>query len=173
MPEQATALQRSEEKAPKLVKYESLADRVDDIFKSISKRAYQLFESSGRPFGHELEDWFKAEGEILHPVHLNMVETDKALEVKAEVPGFTPKDLEISVEPRRLTISGKRETKKEEKKGKTVYSESCASEIFRSVDLPAEVDAEKVSATLDDGVLNLEMPKTAGSKKSEIKATAA
>jgi HSP20 family protein len=172
MTEQGTALQRAEQKGPKLVKFENLTDRIDNIFNSISKRAYELFELNGRTLGHELDDWFKAEGEILHPVHLNVVETDKALEVKAEVPGFTAKDLEISVEPTRLTISGKRETKKEEKKGKTIYSESCASEIFRSVDLPAEVDADKISATLDNGVLNLEMPKAAGTKKIEIKSAA-
>jgi HSP20 family protein len=173
MAEQGTALQRAEQKTPKLVKHESFEHRIDDILNSVSKRAYELFESNGRTFGHELDDWFKAEEEILHPVHLNMVETDKALEVKAEVPGFNAKELEISVEPQRLTISGKRETKKEAKKGKTVYSESCASEIFRTVDLPAEVDAEKVSATLDNGVLNLEMPKTAGARKIEVKASAA
>ena len=48
------------------------------------------------------------------------------------------KELEIRVEPRRLIIAGKRETKKEEKKGKAVYAEECSDQIFRVRDLRVE-----------------------------------
>ena len=100
---------------------------------------------------------------------------DDSLEVKAEVPGFNEKEIEVSVEPRRLTITGKRETetKKEEKKSKTVYSEFCSNQILRIVDLPASVDAEKTIATLKNGVLQLTMPKVAKAKTIEIKPRAA
>ena len=81
--------------------------------------------------------------------------------VKAEVPGFEVKDLEVTLEPQRLVISGKRETKEETKKGKTVYKEQCSNEIFRAVPLPAEVDASKATATLKNGVLELQVPKSA------------
>ena len=102
---------------------------------------------------------------------MSLVETDDSLEVKAEVPGFNEKEIEVSVEPRRLTITGKRETetKKEEKKSKTVYSEFCSNQILRIVDLPASVDAEKTIATLKNGVLQLTMPKVAKAKTLEIK----
>jgi HSP20 family protein len=76
----------------------------------------------------------------------------------AEVPGFNDKELQVTAEPSRLTISGEREASKEEKKGKTVCSETCSNEIFRVVELPAEVNTEKVAATLKDGVLQLRMP---------------
>jgi HSP20 family protein len=89
------------------------------------------------------------------------------------VPGFSTKELTIDVEPRRLTISGKHETKEESKKGKTVYSEQCAKEILRVVDLPAEIDSSKVNATLKDGVLNLEMPKAAHAKTVRVEPRAA
>jgi HSP20 family protein len=89
--------------------------------------------------------------------------------VRAEVPGFTTNDLEVSVEPECLTITGKRETKEErEKEGKVVYSERCADEILRVIDLPAAVDPTKVTATLKDGVLDLEMPKAAPAKKIKV-----
>jgi HSP20 family molecular chaperone IbpA len=48
--------------------------------------------------------------DMLHPVHVNIVEAEDSLEVKAEAPGFREKEIEVSVEPRRLTITGKRET---------------------------------------------------------------
>lgn len=54
--------------------------------------------------------------------HLELVESDDNLTVRAEVPGFNVKELEINVEPRRLTIAGKHQTQEEIKKGKTIYS---------------------------------------------------
>jgi len=79
----------------------------------------------------------------------------------------------IIVEPRRVTISGKRETSKEEKKGKSVYSETGCDQILRVVDLPAEVETDKVTAILKNGVLALTMPKVAKSRSIRIQAKAA
>lgn len=141
-----------------------LAD-VQKTFDAISRRAFEIFEGNGRVFEHDIEDWSKAEKEMFHPVHLDLTETDESIVVKAEVPGFNEKELDITVEPTHLTISGKRESNKEEKKGKSVYSESCSNEIFRSVTLPAEVETGKAAATLKDGILQLTMPKAA--KKPE------
>jgi HSP20 family protein len=84
------------------------------------------------------------------------------------VPGFSAKELEINVEPRRLTVSGKHETKEETKRGKTIYSELCAGEILRVVDLPTDIDTSNVSATLKDGVLNVKMAKTPAPKSVRI-----
>lgn len=160
MPEAATALKRTDEPT-KPIQPVSLFDQMEDTFKAITRRAYELFETSGREFGRDMDNWFQAERELLHPVHLNITETNGALEVKAEVPGFTEKELEISVESRRLTIAGKKETKKEEKKGKTVCAECHSEQILRTVELPVEVEPEKVSATLKHGVLEVTLPKMA------------
>jgi HSP20 family protein len=97
-----------------------------------------------------------------------MAESDDNLTVRAEVPGFSTKELEINVEPRRLTITGKHEAQEESKKGKTIYSERCVKEILRVVDLPAEVDSSKVSAILKDGILKIELPKAAHAKAVRI-----
>ena len=169
MPETGTAVQRVEKpSALRTTRPESLLDSVDEIFDSIARRAFGIFESNGQIFGRDLEDWFKAEGELLHPVHLTLTESGDTVEVKAEVPGFSEKELEISVEPHRLTISGKRESDKEEKKGKTVYSTRCSDQILRIVDLPTEVEADKVTATLKNGILDLAMPKAAKARSVNI-----
>lgn len=167
-------LPRNEEKIAILpAKSEGMKSRVAEMFDNISRRAYELFDGSGRHFGHDLEHWFKAEMELLHPVHVRVTESGNNLEVEAEVPGFNEKDLQVSVEPMQLTITGKRDSTKEEKKGKTVYSESCSSEILRIVDLPVMVDPEKVTATLKNGMLQLTMPKAVRAKTVEIRSAAA
>jgi len=146
---------------------------MDEIFDAISRRAFAIFQGDGRIFGHELDNWLRAEREPLYPAHVNVSESGDALEVKAEVPGFSEKKLEINVEPLRLTIAGKRETKKEEKKGKTVYAEECSDQILRVVDLPAEVEADKATATLKNGVLELTLPKSAKSRGIRVQPKAA
>lgn len=153
--------------------FENLFERANNMFDTISRRAYEIFEGNGRLFGRDLEDWFQAERELLHPVHVHVTESGDALEVKAEVPGFSEKELEINVEPRRLVITGKRESKKEEKKGKTLYSEACSDQIMRMIDLPAEVETEKVTATLKNGVLDLNLPKSAKARSVRIEPRAA
>lgn len=168
---EAIAVKRAEEpSAITRAKTGDLISRMDEIFDSISRRAFELFEGNGRFLGRELEDWLRAEGEILQPVRINVSESDESLEVRAEVPGFTEKELEINVEPRRLTIAGKRESKKEEKKGKTLYAEETSDQILRVVNLPADIDTEKVTATLKNGVLELSMPKTSRTRKIQPKA---
>jgi HSP20 family protein len=148
-------------------------DNLSEIYNSIAQRAFEIFEDNGSVFGSDLENWLQAESELLHPVHVNVVDEGESLNVRAEVPGFTTKDLEVSVEPECLTITGKRATKQKcEKEGKPVYSECCADQILRVIDLPAAVDTAKVTATLNDGVLELEMPKAAPPKKIIVQAKA-
>lgn len=171
---EALATKRAEEPAMlATLRPGSLIERMDEIFDTISRRAFDIFENNGRLLGRELDDWLRAERELLHPMHINLTESDDALEVKAEVPGFSEKELEIGVEPGRLTIAGKRETKKEEVKGKTVYAEECSDQILRVVDLPVEIETEKVTATLKNGVLELMLPKTAKSRRVRIQPRAA
>ncbi|MBI3894654.1 MAG: Hsp20 family protein [Acidobacteria bacterium] len=153
---------------PKFVPAEELFARMQGVLDRVARRAYEIFENDGRGFGRDWENWFEAESEFLHPVHLDIVEAENALTVRAEVPGFNADQIEVSVEPRRLTISGKRESRSEQKKGRMVYSDRCSNQFLRVVNLPADVDADKVSATLNRGILELEIPKAAPPKKVSI-----
>jgi len=170
----ATAMQPAKTTAvAKQTEPQNVADRIQQVFDSIENRAFEIFNNSGRWFGHDLSDWLQAESEILHPLHLEIAESEEALTVRAEVPGFTAKELDIHVEGNRLTIAGKHESKEESKKGTTIYSERCAKEILRTIALPSDVDGSKVNATLKDGVLNLELPKAPHAKNVKIEARAA
>ena len=168
-----TAVQRAQEPvAITPAGSQSLLERMDEVFNEISKRAFEMFDGNGRVFGRELDDWLKAEREILHPVQIQLSESGDSFEVKAEVPGFTEKELEISAEPGRVTISGKRETSKEEKKGKTVYSETGSDEILRVVELPTNIDTDKITATVKNGILTLVLPKAASARTVRIQPKA-
>lgn len=151
----------------------SLDKYMNELYDKIAQRAFSFFGDDGWIHGHDLDHWLKAESEFLTPVSVELSETDTEVSVRAEVPGFSEKDLEIGVEPGRLFIKGKVEKKSEEKKKKTIYSEISSNEIFRSVSLPADVDPEEVTAVLKNGVLEITMAKAVPAKKVAVTAKAA
>jgi HSP20 family protein len=152
----------------RLVPAGELFERMEKLYDQVARRAFEIFENNGRNFGRDLENWFRAEAELLHPAHVGVSETDKEVAVRAEVPGFAANELEVSVEDRKLTIAGKRETKEERTENKTVYKEHCSNQLLRVVQLPTSVDTAKAEATLKDGILELKLPKTAAAKKIAI-----
>lgn len=78
-----------------------------------------------------MEDWFIAESELLHRVPLEMSETETELRITAALPGFTGKDIEVTVEPHRLFIRSEREEKSDDKKKReVVYSERRSDEVY-------------------------------------------
>jgi HSP20 family protein len=152
----------------KVIPFEKLFDEVKQITDTVRERAYGIFEAQGRLFGREWSDWFQAEEEVLHPVHLTLSESPDSFTLQAEVPGFRADELEVSVEARRLTIAGHRESTKERKAEKTIFSERCSDRILRAVDLPADVDPEKVQATLKNGMLAITMARAAAARKIRV-----
>src|SRR5207244_3615905 len=96
----ATALQPLREIASLKPFTDDFSQRSKEIYDSIARRAFEIFESSGRVSGRDHEDWLKAEAELLHPVHLDIAESDEAITVRAEVPGFSARALEMVLAPR-------------------------------------------------------------------------
>jgi HSP20 family protein len=139
---------------------EEILNQCSQTHELIARRAFEIFESSGGSPGHDLEDWFRAESELLQPVSLNTTELYDEYVVRAEVPGFGGRDIRISVEPRCLAVSGKLEAKEEGENGSVIHSALCANRIFRTLELSSDVDTSAVSATVQDGILGVHLPKT-------------
>ena len=155
------------------VSLDSLLKEMSEWSDLIAKRAYELFAASGFSNGHDREDWLKAEQELLTPVALEVKEGKDEFVVKAEVPGFEAKDLDIHLNGSHLVIEGKRETSKKEKEKDTdtSYTESKSQQIYRMIELPAAVLADKTRAVLKNSVLELRLPKA--EKPKQIAITAA
>lgn len=138
----------------------------------IAKRAYDLFQWRGFENGHDLDDWFAAERELLQPMPLELKETDSDLIVTASIPGFDAKDLDVRIDGTTLTIRGQKETNKEKKEdGKVLYSERRADRTFRSIELPVAVKPDAIRANLTKGTLEIAMPKAAKPSRIEVKAS--
>jgi HSP20 family protein len=147
-----------------------LAREINDL---IARRAYELFESRGCAHGHDREDWLTAMSEILLNVRLDITETETGLTIRADVPGFSEQDLEVRTAPRSVCITGKRQEAAEQKEGEAVYFERRSNQIFRVLDLPSQIDPERVNATLSDGILEIKLMKVGMGKKISVLAKAA
>lgn len=168
-----TSLSKETNPGLHLVEFDKMFDRMQKTYEAIAQRAYKLFEERGRMPGYDLNDWFKAESEMFRFVPISITEKDNQLILKAEVPGFSEKELDVAVEPGRVVITGKSETEEERKEGKTVYSERRRGEIFRDICLPATIDPEKVVATLKNGTLELNLTKLPKKESTKIAVKAA
>ena len=102
---------------------------------------------------------------------LEVVESDKEVVVKAEMPGLDPKDIDIRVSGNVLTLSGEKKEEKEEKKEGYYRSERRYGSFFRSVELPQGAKADDVIAEFDKGILTLKIPKTGepAARRIEVK----
>ena len=100
---------------------------------------------------------------------LDIAETKNELVVKAEVPGLTPKDIDISLSDGVLTIKGEKKQEKEEKELDYHLVERSYGSFTRSIRLPKEVQSNKINASYKDGILRVTLPKSEEAKKKEIK----
>lgn len=91
---------------------------------------------------------------------LDVVETDRDVTIRAEVPGVDPKDLDVSVSENQLLIAGEKREHSEEKQGSFYRAERRFGSFRRSVPLPAGVDAENVNAEYANGVVTIRLAKT-------------
>jgi HSP20 family molecular chaperone IbpA len=117
-----------------------------------------------------MDHWFRAQADLFHPSHSEIEEDADSVMARTEVPGFSADQLEVGLEPHRVTIVGKRETQHEQKRGKIVYADGCSGQNYRVLDLPAEVALGRANVTLRNGILELELSKAIATPKSRAAA---
>lgn len=115
-----------------------------------------------RAFDRELANW---DDNVMGAYPVDIREDDNAVYVEAELPGFAKEQIDVSIENGVLTITAQRDAKtKQDEKGQTHLHERRFTQVSRSFTLPNTVDAGKVDAKLDNGVLHLKL-----TKRDEVK----
>jgi HSP20 family protein len=99
----------------------------------------------------------------------DVIETDKEIVLKAELPGVKKEDVSVEIEGDTLTIKGERKEEKEEKGKKMHRVERFYGSFMRSFTLPENVDAKAIAAEMKDGVLEVHLPKTAAPERKATK----
>jgi HSP20 family protein len=103
---------------------------------------------------------------------VDVFEKEDRFVVKAELPGMKEEDINVSVVGDTLSIKGERKTETEVKDEDYYRCERSYGSCYRSIPLPPNVDADKIEASFEDGVLEVALPKSAKVKPKKIAVSA-
>src|SRR5579863_5139393 len=133
-------------------------------YSTLQDRMNRLFRESYSPEGPE--EALTTTG-FAPPV--DIYEDEHTITLKLEVPGIDEKDIDVRIENNTLTVHGERKIEKEEKEENFRRVERQYGSFTRTFTLPTTVDAEKVTATYDKGILKISLAKKAEAKPKQIK----
>ncbi|PSC07029.1 Hsp20/alpha crystallin family protein [Alsobacter soli] len=134
-----------------------------DPFMSLRREMDRMFDDFTRgwpaPSGME-------QGGFLTP-KVNVAETEKGLEVTADLPGVDPKDIQVDLTDGVLTLKAEHKSEKEEKDEAKRYHlvERSSGSYMRRFSLPFEADEDKIDASFEKGVLKISIPRSASAEK--------
>jgi HSP20 family protein len=104
---------------------------------------------------------------------VDIFEEKDAIRIMAEVPGVKPEDVKISLEGNVLTVHGQKQQRAEERTERVHRYERTYGEFERTFSLPATVDASKITAAYEHGILTLTLPKIEQAKPRQIQVEVA
>jgi HSP20 family protein len=133
---------------------DELEHQMDDIFGLRALRRFPMME----------REWVPA---------MEMIDKGDQYIIKAELPGMKEEDVDVSLSNDILTVKGEKKSEKEVKEEDYYFSERGYGSFSRSLSLPSDVDAKKVEADFEDGVLKITLPKMAEVKSEKIQIKAA
>ena len=139
---------RNNDSAPELRSFRNDVNRLFDDFFNL--RTAGLFDS----------EWLPA---------MDVIEDEKIIRIKADVAGINENDLDVTITGNVLTISGKKEEKKENKGENYIFSERRSGAFSRSVTLPAGFRQKDVKGELKNGVLTITLEREKPVKNEKIK----
>jgi HSP20 family protein len=146
--------------------FESLRRDVDRLFDDFSGGMWRS------PFGRsffDLEPFRRGEGTFGAVPAVDVTQTDKGYEITAELPGMAEKDIDVKLANGVLTIRGEKRDEKEEKNKDYYVRERSFGSFERSFQLPEDVDADKINASFNKGVLTIMVPRSAQAQRAEKK----
>ena len=141
-------------------------DRMFD--ESFSRGWMRPFHFGHPSLGHSSWSHLPAPFEGRTP-HVDLVDRDKEVFIKAELPGVDKDDLEVTITDKSVTIKGSTRTEEKEEKGDYYHCEISQGSFSRTLALPSEVDTDKAKAKFKHGVLKLTIPKVKKSSRKSVK----
>lgn len=139
----------------------NLQRSANHAFAPIQREFNRLFEQLG-------SGW-EAFTELEISPRMDLQDTKDAVQVTIELPGMTQEEIKIAIADDILTVSGEKKAEKEGEDENYRFSERAYGAFSRSIALPRSIDAEKITATMADGVLKIVAPKDGAAAAKTIK----
>ncbi len=136
-------------------------------FRELEEMERRFEDILGRPFTPAAWRRFPIEERGWAPA-IDVFEKEDRFVVKAELPGMKEEDIDVSIVGDTLTIKGEKKTESEAKEEDYYCCERSYGGFLRSIALPANVDANKIEASYEDGVLEIALPKAPEIKPKKV-----
>lgn len=137
-------------------------------FMSLQREIDRLFEDFSRGF-----PTIAGNGATALMPSMDVTETDKEIEITAELPGLEEKDVQINVADNILTIRGEKKAEKEQKDKNYRLVERSYGSFERTLELPEGVNADAIKANISKGLLKVTIPKPAPTQAKKIEVMSA
>ncbi|MEZ5665937.1 MAG: Hsp20/alpha crystallin family protein [Alphaproteobacteria bacterium] len=144
--------------------FESLRREVDRLFEDFGSGGWRFPRSF-----FDIEPFRRTGAGLGAAPAVDVVEKDDGYEVNAELPGMAEKDIEVKLSNGSLTIRGEKKEESEQKDKNFYLKERRYGSFERSFRVPEGVDADKIAARFDKGVLTVMLPKKPEARKPEKK----
>lgn len=133
------------------------------------ERLFERFVSTGwmRPMGWNWPLWGGFDTSTRTP-QLDIIDRDKEILVRTELPGVDKKDISVSANDQTLNIHGTVRREQVEQRKDFVRCEITSGDFSRSLPMPAGIDTSSISATLHDGILEIILPKHPGQQRRAV-----
>jgi len=154
---------------------EAVPRREIDIFDEMDRMFDTMFHHGWhggwlRPFREVWPQWAKLDETFdVGTPRVDVIDRDKEMLVRAEVPGVDKKDLHLDLTERHLCIKGERRREETKEEGELVRSEIARGTFSRTILLPEDLDFDKAKADFKDGILEIHLPKTHKTERRHIK----
>lgn len=139
----------------------TLQHSASSVFAPVQREFNRLFD--------QLANGWETFAELELSPRMDVHETKDAVELTIELPGMTQDDVKIAIDDDVLTISGEKKAEKDIKEENYRVCERSYGAFSRSITLPRSVDADKIKATMSEGVLNIVAPKAGATVAKTIK----
>lgn len=152
-----------------------LASNTDDVFlaeiakmnETLGKRAFELFCARNSEDGNDLQDWFTAESELFRKVPCEVMEKGNEIMIRAEVPGFNQRELQVRLEDSCVYITGHKERMVQSSSVERVFSDRESKDLFRRIESPVKINPARVTTSLHEGVLTIFVAKAETAEKAQ------
>jgi HSP20 family molecular chaperone IbpA len=150
----------------------SLFDQLREMQDRVTQRAYEIFEQNGGASGSALENWTRAERELVWKPAFELSEKDGQFQLEAAIAGVEAKDIHVEVTAEDIILTADTQHRHSERKGMVHHCEFVTGKMFRSIHLPKKIDPDKVKAEFKNGLLRLtaEIAEEARTKKRKRQA---
>ena len=140
---------------------QTVLEQLKVITDSIRSQAFNIFQNRNGGNGSDVNDWLQAERDVVWSPASELVDDKKEFRARIALPGFDAKDIQVSAMPDMLVIQADATHTHEGKSGNVRFCEFSEKNLFRRLPLPASIDVDKVTASVDKGILEVTAPKAA------------